>query len=116
MTGRLTTHVLDTARGRPAPGVEIRLARTAGGGLERLCATTTNADGRTDAPLLPAGDLTAGTYELTFVVGPYLVSAGAPAPPFLDVVSVRFTVTEPGDDHHVPLLVSPWAYSVYRGS
>lgn len=115
-TGHLSTHVLDVARGRPAEGIEVRLHRIVAGASELLASATTNADGRTDAPLLRAGELTAGTYELTFSVGPYLVAGGAPAPTFLDVVPVRFTVTDPAAGHHVPLLLSPFGYSVYRGS
>jgi 5-hydroxyisourate hydrolase len=114
--GALTTHVLDTARGRPASGIGVALYRLAGEARELLRAATTNADGRTDEPLLAAGELRAGTYELTFAVGEYLVAGGAVDPPFLDVVPVRFTVTEPVEGHHVPLLLSPFAYSVYRGS
>lgn len=115
--GTLTTHVLDTARGRPASGIEVRLYRLAAGSeRELLCTRDTNADGRTDAPLLAAGELIAGTYELTFSVGEYLVAGGAPSPPFYDVVPVRFTVSEPAVGYHVPLLLSPYHYSVYRGS
>jgi 5-hydroxyisourate hydrolase len=117
--GGLTTHVLDVARGRPAAGVAIELVRVAGDGSEELAArAVTNADGRTDAPLVAPGALTAGTYELRFAVGDYLRAAGHAVsdPPFLDVVPVRFGVGEPGEHHHVPLLVSPWSYSTYRGS
>jgi 5-hydroxyisourate hydrolase len=102
----LTTHVLDVARGRPAAGVAIELAR----GDEVLARAVTNADGRTDAPLLEA--LEAGTYELRFAVGDYF---GEDAP-FLDVVPVRFGVSDPDAHHHVPLLVAPGGYSTYRGS
>jgi 5-hydroxyisourate hydrolase len=114
VSGRLTTHVLDTATGRPAAGVEIELLREG----EVVARATTNADGRTDAPLLDA--LQAGTYELRFAVGAYFAQADPPAavsePPFLDVVPVRFGVADAGAHHHVPLLVSPWSYSTYRGS
>ena len=112
---RLTTHVLDTARGQPAAGVALELWRIEDD--ERctlLAATRTNADGRTDAPLLADADFTAGVYELVFVVGPYFAAAGTP--PFLDRVPVRFGVADPAAHYHVPLLVSPWAYSTYRGS
>jgi 5-hydroxyisourate hydrolase len=102
----LTTHVLDVARGRPAAGVAIELAR----GDEVLARAVTNADGRTDAPLLEA--LEAGTYELRFAVGDYF----GQTPRFLDVVPVRFGVGDPGAHHHVPLLVAPGGYSTYRGS
>jgi 5-hydroxyisourate hydrolase len=101
----ITTHVLDTARGRPAAGIPIELARAGG---EVLATTTTNGDGRTDEPLL--ADSPAGEYELTFRVGAYFGEG------FLDVVPIRFTVTEAGAHYHVPLLVSPWSYSTYRGS
>jgi 5-hydroxyisourate hydrolase len=118
MAGRLTTHVLDTAQGCPAGGVAIELWRLDPGGARELLKTVrTNADGRTDAPLL-ADDLAVGAYELVFAVGAYF--AGQPvatsAPPFLDRVPVRFTIADPRAHYHVPLLVSPWAYSTYRGS
>ena len=109
MSGRLTTHVLDTARGRPAAGVEIELARLDGDTREVLHTTTTNADGRTDAPLLE--ELDVAEYELTFRVGEYFGGYG-----FLDRVPVRFSVANADAHYHVPLLVSPWAYSTYRGS
>jgi 5-hydroxyisourate hydrolase len=105
--GRLTTHVLDTARGIPAAGMRIELFR-AGVALAR---TTTNASGRTDAPLLEGGAFEAGEYELRFHVGAYF---GAPR--FLDVVPVRFIVAAAAEHYHVPLLCSPFAYSTYRGS
>ncbi len=107
MSGRLTTHVLDTAAGRPAPGIPITLRRDGALVAEAL----TNADGRTDAPLLEGDAFTAGVYELTFEVGPHFAGSG-----FLDLVPVRFTVTDAGEHHHVPLLVSPFSYSTYRGS
>jgi hydroxyisourate hydrolase len=111
VSGRLTTHVLDTAAGRPAGGVEIELVRDA----EVVARATTNADGRTDAPLLDA--LEPGVYELRFAVGAYFAGGDAVSePPFLDVVPIRFGVADPTAHHHVPLLVSPWAYSTYRGS
>ena len=111
MSGRLTTHVLDTANGRPAAGVAIELARLDGDRRELLRTTTTNEDGRTDAPLLADGDLAAAEYELTFAVGPYFAGEG-----FLDRVPVRFTIADADAHYHVPLLVSPWSYSTYRGS
>jgi 5-hydroxyisourate hydrolase len=104
----LTTHVLDLSRGRPAAGVAITLAR----GEQVLATAVTNADGRTDAPLLDR--LEQGVYELRFAVGEYF--AGEPEPPFLDVVPVRFGVSDPDAHHHVPLLVAPGGYSTYRGS
>jgi 5-hydroxyisourate hydrolase len=109
VSGGLTTHVLDTARGRPAAGVRIDLLRVADGELLRTA--TTNADGRTDAPLLGAGELQAGEYELVFAVGDYFGERA-----FLDRVPVRFSIADPEAHYHVPLLVSPWSYSTYRGS
>lgn len=116
--GWLTTHVLDTARGCPAAGVTITLARLDGDGRQEIAAAVTNADGRTDAPILPAGRLAAGTYELVFHAGDYLRAAGllGPGPAFLDMVPVRFTVADPSAHYHVPLLLSPYGYSTYRGS
>ena len=116
--GRLTTHVLDTVNGGPAAGVAITLDRLAAdGGRERLARIVTNADGRTDAPLL-SGTLIAGSYELTFAIGAYFRSRGTalPAPAFLDEVPIRFGIAEPDGHYHVPLLASPWSYSTYRGS
>jgi hydroxyisourate hydrolase len=117
VSGGLTTHVLDVSRGRPAAGVEVELWRE--GVL--VTAAETNADGRTDAPLLAAGALERGFYELRFAVGPYFAAVegdGPPVsdPPFLDVVPVRFGVADADAHHHVPLLVTPWSYSTYRGS
>ncbi len=109
MSGRLTTHVLDTADGRPAAGIPIELARLDGERREVLCSVTTNADGRTDEPLLE--ELAAGTYELVFSVGEHFGGKG-----FLDRVPVRFTIADADAHYHVPLLVSPWSYSTYRGS
>ncbi len=101
----LTTHVLDLSAGKPAAGVAITLLR----GEQVLARAVTNADGRTDAPLLET--LEAGEYELRFAVGDYFGGAGV-----LDVVPVRFGVLDPGSHHHVPLLVAPGGYSTYRGS
>jgi 5-hydroxyisourate hydrolase len=120
MSGRLTTHVLDTAQGRPATGMAVELWQLApdGAGRTLLKIVTTTADGRTEEPLLDGGELMAGVYELVFVVGAYFTAQGLPAttPPFLDRVPVRFGVADPAAHYHVPLLVSPWAYSTYRGS
>jgi 5-hydroxyisourate hydrolase len=110
MSGRLTTHVLDTARGRPAAGIPIELARVDGDRRVVLRTLTTNADGRTDEPLLDGDELATGTYELTFDVGGHFEDG------FLGRVPVRFTVADAGAHYHVPLLVSPWSYSTYRGS
>ena len=108
MSGRLTTHVLDTARGRPAAGIPVELARLDGDRRDVVATTSTNADGRTDAPLLE--DLRAGTYELVFDVGEHFEEG------FLGRVPVRFTIADADAHYHVPLLVSPWSYSTYRGS
>ena len=111
--GRLTTHVLDTSAGRPGDGVRVVLRRDD----EVLADTKTNADGRTDQALLEGTAFRAGSYELTFHVGDYFRTKGIPLadPPFLDVVPLRFSISE--DTHyHVPLLVSPFGYSTYRGS
>lgn len=115
MAGYLTTHVLDTARGRPAAGLRITLYALDG---ERRCLRelVTNADGRTDGPILPEAEFRPGRYELLFHVGEWLDGQhDAPAPRFLDQVPIRFGMAE--DDHyHVPLLISPYGYSTYRGS
>ena len=113
--GRLTTHVLDTASGKPAAGVRVVLRRD--GEAQVLAEGATNADGRMDKPLLEGDAFRTGRYELTFHVGDYFRARGAATadPPFLDVVPLRFAIAE--DAHyHVPLLVSPFAYSTYRGS
>jgi 5-hydroxyisourate hydrolase len=117
MPGRLTTHVLDTAHGRPAADVALELARLGPGGGDRRVLRTlrTNADGRTDAPLLEGDEFAAGVYELVFDVGEYFEGAGG-EPPFLDRVPVRFGIANPDAHYHVPLLASPWSYSTYRGS
>ncbi len=113
----LTTHVLDTARGRPAAGMKVELARLDGEGREVLKTVRTNEDGRTDAPLLGEGELVRGAYELLFDVGGYFAGfQGVVDPPFLGVVPIRFGVADPSAHYHVPLLASPWAYSTYRGS
>jgi 5-hydroxyisourate hydrolase len=115
-TGRLTTHVLDTARGRPAAGLEIELARLDDTGARTVLRTVrTNGDGRTDAPLLAADELRPGVYELVFGVGEYFADVAA-EPPFLDRVPVRFGIADAAAHYHVPLLASPWSYSTYRGS
>ena len=116
--GRLTTHVLDTAHGRPAQGVRIALHRLGAGGRETLAEAVTNADGRCDGPILEGAAFTTGVYELVFHVGAYFDAAGLalPEPKFLDEVPVRFGVAEPDAHYHVPLLVSPFGCSTYRGS
>jgi 5-hydroxyisourate hydrolase len=117
--GRLSTHVLDTVAGGPAAGVRITLdALGPEGARRRIAETLTNADGRTDAPLLGAEAMQTGTYELCFHVGDYFRARGmTPSqPPFLDIVPVRFHIGDAAAHYHVPLLVSPHAYSTYRGS
>lgn len=116
---RLSTHVLDTANGRPAAGVTVTLHRIEPGGARtRVAEATTDADGRTDAPLLSGVTYEVGAYELEFAIGAYFRSLGATLaePAFLDVVPIRFSIAEPDGHYHVPLLVSPWSYSTYRGS
>lgn len=116
--GRLTTHVLDTHAGCPAAGLYIELYRIEATTATPLVAITTNADGRADAPLLVDAALSVGSYELRFHVGGYFAARGLslPDPPFLEIVPVRFAIADPNAHYHVPLLVSPWAYSTYRGS
>jgi 5-hydroxyisourate hydrolase len=116
--GRLSTHVLDIVKGKPARGVAIELFAIENERRRSILQTTTNADGRTDAPLMTGETFRTGTYELVFHVGPYFRSSGMAAadPPFLDAVPVRFSIAEPDGHYHVPLLVSPWSYSTYRGS
>ena len=119
MAGRLTTHVLDTARGCPASNVTIELWRcNLQGDEDRLLKTlSTNADGRTNEPLLADGELRVGMYELVFIVGTYFAAqTESNTLPFLDRIPVRFGISDANAHYHVPLLVSPWAYSTYRGS
>ncbi len=118
-TSTLTTHVLDTAHGCPAGGLRIDLSTIDPDGRPRVLKTViTNADGRTDGPLLSEGELAVGRYEIAFHVGDYFRGMGARTadPPFLEVVPVRFTVGDPHRHYHVPLLVGPWSYATYRGS
>lgn len=118
--GALTTHVLDTAHGRPAAGMRLELHRLAADGARELVGRfATNDDGRVDGPLLEGDAFTAGAYELVFHVGAYfraLRGGDLPEPPFLDAVPVRFGVADADAHYHVPLLVSPFGYSTYRGS
>ena len=116
--GFLTTHVLDTARGVPAEGMKIDLYRIDEGAWEHCATKVTNGDGRTDGPLLPVDRFRTGRYELLFYAGPYFDSIGVPreAPRFLDEVCIRFGISDPESHYHVPLLVSPFGYSTYRGS
>ncbi len=117
MPGFLTTHVLDTARGAPAEGMEVALYRLADGQRTELARLRTNADGRTDRPILPEADFATGTYELQFHAGAWMDATGIAAenPRFLDLIPIRFGMSQ--DDHyHVPLLISPFGFSTYRGS
>lgn len=116
--GRLTTHVLDTALGRPASGLLIELFALEGGARRLLKSVTTNADGRVDAPLLDAAEIRVGSYELLFHAGDYLRTSGAALsdPPFLDLVPLRFQISDAAAHYHVPLLLSAFGYSTYRGS
>jgi len=111
MSGRLSTHVLDIALGRPAAGLRIQLWRVETDNRRLLKEVVTNQDGRTDTPLLVGDDLRSGVYELVFQVGPYFGNEG-----FLGDVPVRFRILNPAENYHVPLLVSPWSYTTYRGS
>ena len=116
--GYLTTHVLDTARGVPAQGMKIDLFRIDGDGWTHLATKVTNADGRTDGPILPADEFRVGRYELLFYVGDYLNASGAAPedPRFLNEVPIRFGISDPASHYHVPLLISPFGFSTYRGS
>ncbi len=117
MAGYLTTHVLDTARGCPAAGLTIELFRMDGAGRHLLCTAVTNDDGRTDSHILPADRFETGTFELVFHAGAYLeqTDKSAETPRFLDIIPIRFGMSEP-THYHVPLLLSPFGYSTYRGS
>jgi 5-hydroxyisourate hydrolase len=115
----LTTHVLDTVRGRPAAGVRIELFELGPGETRtRLAEAHTNKDGRTDAPLIPADAARPGRFELLFHIGDYFRRAeGAVVDlPFLDIVPIRFSIADPNEHYHVPLVATPWSYSTYRGS
>jgi len=117
--GKLTTHVLDTAHGRPGKGMALRLYRLGAKGAKTLLLSAkTNADGRCDAPLLDGKSLKAGKYRLEFEAGKYFKKAGVELPKhaFLDVIGIDFGVSDAGAHYHVPLLVSPYGYSTYRGS
>lgn len=118
MNGYLTTHVLDTARGCPAAGLKIMLYEVTGMNHRKLVEMVTNADGRTDAPILPVGKFAPGVYELVFCAGEYLRGVGlaGEVPIFLDDIPIRFGMSDPEAHYHVPLLLSPFGYSTYRGS
>jgi 5-hydroxyisourate hydrolase len=116
--GKLSTHVLDTAHGRPAAGVAIELYAIDGGGRTLLAQASTNADGRCDAPLLAGESMPAGRYELVFAAGDYFAAQGIalPEPRFVDRVTIAFGIADPAQNYHVPLVVTPWSWSTYRGS
>jgi 5-hydroxyisourate hydrolase len=124
MSGKLSTHVLDTAKGRPAAGLKIELWRIGDNERELLKEAITNQDGRTERPLLLGDELKPGAYELVFRVGPYFqnlsrrseAEAEATEDTFLQDVPVRFRILNPKENYHIPLLVSPWSYTTYRGS
>ena len=118
---RLSTHVLDTAHGEPAPGVRLTLHRVGdddSGGDVLVAERITNQDGRTDTPLLAGDAIPVGRYRITFHAGDYFRRRGVPLPepPFVDIVQLHFGVADAAGHYHVPLLVSPWSYSTYRGS
>lgn len=117
--GKLTTHVLDTAHGKPGAGIAIHLYRCEqGAGRALIKQVTTNADGRCDAPLLADAACSVGVYELDFAIGDYFAALGVavPEPRFVDVVTLRFGIADADAHYHVPLLASPFSYSTYRGS
>lgn len=119
VTGRLSAHVLDTHSGRPAEGIAIELWELSRDGADRLIArAVSNKDGRTDAPLIGGRPLPIGTYELRFATAAYYAANGVALaePPFLDIVPIRFSIAEPEGHYHVPLVMTPWSYSTYRGS
>nr|WP_217359576.1 hydroxyisourate hydrolase [Ruegeria arenilitoris] len=114
----MTTHVLDTARGYPAEGLRIALFEITGETRRKLAESETNSDGRTDSPILPQEVFKTGSYELVFFAGDYLSATGQTAeePLFLDQVPIRFGMSDADAHYHVPLLLSPYGYSTYRGS
>ena len=116
--GFLTTHVLDTAQGIPAQGMAVSLYRRQGEQRQLIVATYTNDDGRCDSPILPSESFVRGEYELEFAAGDYFRKAGIclPEPAFLDIVPIRFGIADEESHYHVPLLVSPYSFSTYRGS
>src|SRR5262245_27653847 len=117
--GRLTTHVLDTAHGRPGAGITVTVHRLGAGGARlEIARAVTNADGRTDRPILEGDTFIPGVYEIVFAAGDYFERGGAklPRPPFVGDVVLRFGVANAAEHYHVPLLVSPWSYQTYRGS
>ena len=115
---RLSTHVLDTSRGTPAAGLAVELHALRGAERTLVAAGVTNSDGRTDGPLIAGDRIEPGIYELTYQAGSYFQRTGVTLtdPPFLDVVVIRFGISDPDGQYHVPLLLSPYGYSTYRGS
>ena len=116
--GKLSTHVLDITQGKPGAGVKVKLFRVEGNTKVLLKTDTTNQDGRCETPLLTGGEVVAGKYELVFAAGDYFAAQGValPEPRFVDEVVIAFGIADPGANYHVPIVVSPWAYSTYRGS
>lgn len=116
--GRLTTHVLDTALGRPGAGIRVSVVRIEGSARQLLHTAVTNENGRCDEPLLEGAAFTVGVYELTFSVGAYFIASKqlVADPPFVGDVTLRVGIADSSQHYHVPLLVSPWSYSTYRGS
>ena len=116
--GKLSTHVLDVTQGRPGAGVEVELYAVEGQGRTLLKSVQTNQDGRCDAPLLQGGEMQAGQYELVFAAGDYFAAQGLvlPTPRFVDRVTIAFGIAHADQNYHVPLVVTPWSYSTYRGS
>lgn len=116
--GKLSTHVLDITRGKPGAGVAVELYRCEGQGRTLVREAVTNSDGRCDAPLLQGDEMQAGQYELVFAAGDYFAGQGVamPEPRFIDRVIIAFGIADAAQNYHVPLVVSPWAYSTYRGS
>ncbi|MFC5475874.1 hydroxyisourate hydrolase [Paraherbaspirillum soli] len=116
--GKLSTHVLDITQGKPGAGVEIALYAVNGNNKTLLKNAVTNQDGRVDVPLLQGGEMRVGQYELVFSAGDYFAAQGVdlPAPRFVDRVTLAFGIADADQNYHVPLVVSPWSYSTYRGS
>ncbi|KAF1043272.1 MAG: 5-hydroxyisourate hydrolase [Herbaspirillum frisingense] len=116
--GKLSTHVLDITKGKPGVGVKLALYAVENGGKTLLKNAVTNGDGRCDEPLLAGDEVRAGKYELVFAAGDYFATQGVdvPSPRFVDEVVIAFGIADPAQNYHVPLVVSPWAYSTYRGS
>ncbi|NHZ80964.1 hydroxyisourate hydrolase [Massilia sp. CCM 8695] len=116
--GKLSTHVLDTTQGKPGAGVVVELYAVAGGARTLLKTVTTNRDGRVDTALLEGDAMQAGRYELVFAAGDYFAAQGVnlPEPRFIDQVTLAFGIADPSQNYHVPLVLTPWSYSTYRGS